>query len=107
MKKEALILFFTAILLFPFISSGSIDSEMQKITHYAEEYETGNVDYVQLRVYLSSAKEGLNQILGAKEMRDGGILKQEQIKNVLGEPTEETKWAWSESENNEKKLDES
>ena len=106
MKRRWLILFFTAILLFPFISSASIDSELQKMTHYAEEYETGNIDYVQFRVYLSSARESINEILGARGKHEGGILKQEQIKNALGEPDEETKWVWVEGEEGEKKLDE-
>lgn len=80
---------------------------MQKITHYAEEYETGNIDYTKLLVYLSSARQNLNSLLGASNEEYGGILKQEQIKNILGEPQDETKWAWVEGENRDKKLDSS
>ncbi len=103
--KKSLVIFFFVILLFPFILSASVDSEIQKLTHYAEEYETGNINYVQLRVYLSSVKENLNEILGARGRENDGILKQEQIENVLGEPSRETKWVWVEGEERETKLD--
>lgn len=91
------------VLLFPIISA-SIDSEIKKITHYAEEYETGNINYAQLVVKISSARQRLNEILGAIDI-EGGLLKQEQIKSSLGDPTQETKWVWIEEEHQEKKLD--
>ncbi len=85
--------------------SSSADSEIKKITHYAEEYEIGNIDYVKLLVYISASRQNLNEILGATNQQMGGILKQEQIKEILGESTEETKWVWSEGEEQDKKLD--
>jgi len=78
---------------------------MQKVTYYAEEYEIGNINYVQLIVYLSSIRENLNEIMGVVEKSEGGLLKQEQIRNVLGEPEEETKWVWVEKEEQEIKLE--
>ena len=33
-------------------STKTIDSEILKLTNYAEEYESGNINYVQLAVYL-------------------------------------------------------
>ena len=47
----------------------------------------------------------MNEVLGATGKEMGGILKEEQLKSVLGEPTEETKWVWSEGEEKEKKID--
>ncbi|MFH0711636.1 MAG: hypothetical protein V1889_00760 [archaeon] len=85
--------------------SNSAESEIKKVTHYAEEYETGNIDYVKLLVYISASRQNLNEILGATGMEMGGVLKQEQIKSVLGEATEETKWVWAEGEEQDKKLD--
>ena len=93
------------ILSVPIISAVSVDSEMKKITHYAEEYETGNIDYVKLMLYLSSARESLNEVLGATGKEIGGVVKQEQIRKVLGEPNEETKWVWVEGEEQDRKLD--
>ena len=95
-----LLLFFLAS-----VSATSVDDEFKKIANYAGEYETGNIDYVQLLVYSSSVREKMNEILGATGREMGGVLKQEQIKNILGEPLEETKWVWSEGENKEIRLD--
>ncbi|MEK6848122.1 MAG: hypothetical protein AABX65_00630 [Nanoarchaeota archaeon] len=110
-KREAIILLilFLAVFMLSFASalsnSSGINSDIQKVTSYAEDYETGNINYIQLMVYLSSIKQSLNQKLGAAEMRDGGLLKEEQIKEVLGEQFDETKWVWVEGENREKKFD--
>src|SRR3989344_6523499 len=87
------------------VSATSIDDEFKKIANYAGEYETGNIDYVQLLVYSSSVREKMNEILGATGREMGGVLKQEQIKKILGEALEETKWVWSEGENKEIRLD--
>src|SRR3989344_9466245 len=103
MKKRGLSILFSLILsLFLMASvlavSTSADSEIKSITHYAEEYEIGNIDYVKLLIYISASRQNLNEILGATEQQMGGALKQEKIKEILGEPTEETKWVWVEGE---------
>jgi len=95
MKKKVLIIVFALILfLSPLILASGIDSEIKKLTNYASEYETGNINYVQFLVYSSSVREKMNGILGATGKEMGGILKEEQLKSILGEPTEETKWVW-------------
>jgi hypothetical protein len=86
-------------------SATSVDDEFRKLANYAGEYETGNIDYVKLLVYSSSIKAKMNEILGATGKEIGGVLKQEQIREILGEPLEETKWVWSEGEEKEVKLD--
>ncbi len=93
------------LLLSTIISASSIDDEIQKITHYAEEYETGNINYIQLWVYTSAARQNLNEILGASGKEEGGLLKQEQLKPVLGEPREIRRWVWVEKEEREKRVD--
>jgi hypothetical protein len=87
------------------VSADSVDDEFKKLAHYAGEYETGNINYVQFIIYTSSIRGKMNEILGATGKEMGGILKEEQLKAVLGEPTEETKWVWSEGEEKEKKID--
>ncbi len=87
------------------ISAASVDNEFKKLAYYAGEYETGNIDYVQLLIYTSSIKGRMNEVLGAAGREIGGILKEDQLKSVLGESTEETKWVWSEGEEKEKKMD--
>lgn len=86
-------------------ASSAVDSEIQKITDYAEDFETGNINYIQLLVYSSAVRERVNAALGATNREMGGILKEEQLRSVLGEPTEKTKWAWVENEEREMKLD--
>ena len=96
------------ILLFSLalVSASEIDEQIQKLTYSAEEYETGNINYVQLLVYISAVREGLNEMFGASSKEMGGIIKEEQLKNVLGEPAELTGWVWVEESQHEKKLDE-
>ena len=105
MKRGGLVLLLAFILFLPVISSSSIDSEIQKITSYAEDYETGNINYVQLLVYTSSSREKMNNLLGVSGKEYGGILKQEQIESILGEPNERTRWVWVEGLENEAKFD--
>ncbi|MFH1918025.1 MAG: hypothetical protein ABIJ14_02920 [Nanoarchaeota archaeon] len=107
MKKGVLFFVLLMLILLPIASAGSVDSEMQKVTHYAEEFETGNINYVQFLVHLSSVRENLNEILGATGKEYGGIVKQEQVRAILGEPEKETKWVWVENEEREKKVESS
>ncbi|MFH1608093.1 MAG: hypothetical protein ABIA78_03085 [archaeon] len=105
MKKIGVMLV-CLILFLPVLLASSVDDEIQKITHYAEEYETGNIDYIKLMLYMSSAREGLNEVLGAKSKQFGGVVKQDKLTEVLGEANEKTKWVWVEGEEHDEKLDE-
>ncbi|MBI2045196.1 hypothetical protein HYT23_03995, partial [Candidatus Pacearchaeota archaeon] len=104
MKKIFLLVFFV-FLLSPLILASSVEDEIQRITHYAEEYETGNIDYAKLQLYLSSVRQDLNEILGVVDRDEGGLLNEEQIRKALGEPTEETSWVWVEGQEREKRLE--
>ena len=73
MKKRVVLFLLLALFLFPTILAGSPDAEIQKLTHYAEEYEIGNIDYVKLLVYISSVRESLNEELGATHNIWGGL----------------------------------
>src|SRR3989344_937948 len=99
MKKY--FVFLITVFLLAFISASSVDQEINRITHYAEEYETGNI------LYLSSVRQDLNEILGVTSREEGGLLNEEQIKKALGEPTENTNWVWVEGQEKEKRLDKS
>lgn len=89
------------------VSATGIDSEINKITSYAEEYESGNINYAQLLVYLSNTREKMNSVMGVIEKQEGGILKEEQLRAVLGKETEKTKWAWNERKMREEKQKDS
>ena len=109
MKKRAIIYscIIAIFIVLSFISAqevDSVESEIKKLTHYAEEYETGNIDYVQLVIYSGTVRERLQDIVGVIDTREGGILAEEQVRTILGTPTEETKWVWVEKEEQERKL---
>lgn len=110
MKREVIICscIITIFIVLSFISAqelDSVESEIKKLTHYAEEYETGNIDYVQLVLYSGVVREHLQTIAGVIDTREGGILAEEQVRHILGTPTEETKWVWVEKEEQERKID--
>lgn len=85
--------------------SSDIDSEMQKLTHYAKEYEVGNINYVQLMIHISAVRESMNELLGVTNRELGGVVKQEELEKVLGKPNEETRWVWVEGEDHDMRLD--
>ena len=105
MKKRGILVLAIVVLNLsvPFIFAG-IDDEINKLAHYAEEYETGNIDYIRLVLYTSSVREKLNEDFGAISREHGGIFKQEQIKKILGESNEVTRWVWVEKEERERIL---
>ena len=105
MKKIG-VLFLFSILFVSFVSAGSIDEEFQRLTHYAEEYEIGNINYPQLIVGIASARGKLSEMFGAVNMFEGGLLKQEEIEKILGSPSDMTRWVWVEGEDRDRKLDE-
>ncbi|MBS3089661.1 hypothetical protein J4461_02135 [Candidatus Pacearchaeota archaeon] len=108
-KRGLVALAFISALVFLSSNALSLDNtvegEIQKIVHYAEEYEIGNINFVELLVYASASRQRLTEILGVVSREEGGLFKEEQIRNVLGSPSEEMKWAWSDKEQKEKKLD--
>jgi hypothetical protein len=112
--KEVLPLVFLGVLILfscqTFVagaSTSSVEDEIKKIVYYAQEYETGNIKFVELLLYETSSRQKLNKILGVVNLEEGGLLKEEQIISILGAPTEETKWIWSEKEQNQKILSKS
>lgn len=107
--RRALLVLVTLLLVITLSSSAasdSIDTEIKKVTNYAEDYETGNINYAKLSVYISASREKLNEALGAVGREEGGLLKQEQLRPVLGKPTKETDWVWVEKEERETRIDE-
>jgi hypothetical protein len=101
-------IFLCFIFLFsiPIISADAVHDEMQRITSYAQEYEIGNINYVELTLYLSASRERLNQALGATDREKGGILMDSQLRQILGEPTERARWVWVQNEQREERVSE-
>lgn len=85
-------------------SASSIEPEIKKLTTYAQDYETGNINYVQFLAYSSAVREKINEALGATNKENGGVLNEGQLKSVFGEPTETTRWVWFENEQREENM---
>ena len=53
------------ILLLPCVSADSVDGEISKLVSYAEQYEVGDIEYLELLVKSSLVRENINEILGS------------------------------------------
>ena len=67
MKKGALMfcIFFGLIFSISQISAASVQAglikdEIKKLSHYAEDYESGNLNYMQFLTYLAETKQNIN-----------------------------------------------
>jgi hypothetical protein len=103
--KKLLPLLVILLFLFPTILASSVNDEIQKATHYAEEYETGSLTYVEFLLYVSSVRNNINKILGATHEHAGGFLTAEQLEEALGLPSRQTTWAWNEDIKSEERLE--
>lgn len=85
MKKRARLFLFSLVLILlismGFTSAAHFDSNFQKISNYAEEYEIGNINYAQFLVYLSAERQDMENYLGVK------FFSEDKIQAALGEPT--------------------
>ena len=107
MEKRAVVFLLALTLFAGFLgaaSAGEIDAPIQEITHYAEEYETGNINYAQMIVYITSSQQELAEAMGATSQGHDSVLQAGQLESAFGEPTEYTRYAWVDGENREKKL---
>ena len=105
MKKWVVFSFLFVLLILPMVYSSPVDEEIKKLTSYAQDYESGNINYAQFVVYISSVRQNLNEELGAISREEGGLFKEQQIESALGKSQRTTKWVWIESEEREKKLE--
>ena len=87
------------------IAANSVEQEIQRLAHYAQEYEIGNINYAQFSVYLASVQEHLNEAMGASQRDHEDILKAAQLESALGPPTEKARWVWVEKEDREMRFD--
>ncbi|MBN2367448.1 hypothetical protein JXC34_00390 [Candidatus Woesearchaeota archaeon] len=111
MKKRgfgSLVLF--VILLCSLVSADSVDDKIDKIVDYAEQYELGKINYLQLVVFGSTIREEINNDLGQEYAVEGDWvhrgLSLEDAKKLFGQPTEMTSWVWVINEEHEEYLDE-
>lgn len=103
MKRVWCLVIIGLLLLIPSIfAADSFNNEIKKITYYAGEYETGNINYAQFLVYSNSIIGKIDEVIGTAFLN--GVSEQDEIRSTLGEPSDETKTVWS-NYNEEMKLD--
>ena len=90
----------------------SVRDKIDEVQGYAQQFENGDINYLQLRVYTSYIRESVNRMLGNKhfemskeeEFYEG--LTEEDVESIFGEPTDQTRWVWVENKHESVMLDE-
>ncbi|MBW2974080.1 hypothetical protein KY366_00020, partial [Candidatus Woesearchaeota archaeon] len=111
MKKGVIVLLFLILFsLTSLVSAGVIDQKINSIVHYAEQYELGKIDYLQLIVYGNTIREEINSQLGQEYRVEGDWVhrgfSEEDVKKLFGQPTEMTSWVWVVNEEHDEYVDE-
>ena len=106
-----LVLIIFLLVLFPIVhaqvpDASEINEKISSIVHYAEEYEIGNIDYLQLNVYGHKIRADLNLMLGGSIGEEWARIPQENIEKTFGQPTEYTNWIWRDDKHLHNRLDE-
>ncbi len=101
MKKYLLLL--AILLLIPLVSAESVDEEISKLVSYAEQYEMGNLNYLELQIYSSLQRSKVNSLLGSFQWEENGPegITSEAAENYFGSPKGYTKYAWDIKSNKE------
>jgi hypothetical protein len=105
MKKIIIIL--AIFLLLPLAMAQTVDESISNLVANAEQYELGNINYMELVAYNGIVRENINQELGSVHQEDGpSAVSLESIEDYFGTPSEYTRHAWNSRENKEAMLDE-
>jgi len=90
--------------------SADIDDNINNIAGYAEDYEMGKINYLQLVVYGNTIREEINNELGQEYVVEGDWvhrgLSQEDVTNLFGQPTGWTNWVRIINKDREERIDE-
>ncbi|MFH1209654.1 MAG: hypothetical protein V1663_02605 [archaeon] len=94
------------------INSSDIEAKINSIITYAERYEAGVIDYLQLIIHANSIREEINEMLGEDafeiivENESRGLgLTEEAVRNIFGDPTYYEEWVWVENLEQDMKID--
>src|SRR3989338_180042 len=106
--KSKIIISLLIILLIPLTSAQTVDAEISHLIGYAEQYEMGNIDYLELLIQGSLTRNKVNKILGSfnQEERGPSGITADAAEQFFGVPKGYTKQAWSSSTDKNTKLEE-
>ena len=95
------------LIIIPTVAA-SVDEQIDTLVSYAELYETGDINYLELQVQTGIARQEINEILGSFEFEDhgpGGITS-EAAEQYFGTPEKYTDWAWDVANDDDVQLEE-
>src|SRR3989338_11220614 len=106
--KSKIIISLLIILLIPLTSAQTVDAEISHLIGYAEQYEMGNIDYLELLIQGSLTRNKVNKILGSfnQEERGHSGITADAAEQFFGVQKGYTKQAWSSSTDKNTKLEE-
>lgn len=92
----------------PFVTADSVDGEISQLVSYAEQYEVGDLEYLELLVQASLIRENVNEILGSFRWDEHGSqgITAEAAEQYFGLPDGYTKKVWDTYNDEEIKLEE-
>ncbi|MEE9323129.1 MAG: hypothetical protein V3U72_01155, partial [Candidatus Aenigmarchaeota archaeon] len=109
MRKILLASLPVLLILAPLVSAevdiSEIEDKIDSIAHYAEEYEVGNINYLQLTVYSHKIAADLHLMLGGGIGPEWGRIPVESIERAFGTPTDYTNWLWVENNQRDMRID--
>jgi len=109
MRKVLLIL--VILLILPIVYADSIHDKINSIVKYGEQYEMGQISYLQMIVHSNALRQEINEMLSEKiEIEFDGHIEygatEEEMRRMFGEPTDLSPWAWLVHEEKKIRIDE-
>lgn len=92
-------------------SADSIGDKINSIVRYGEQYEMGQISYLQMIVHSNVLRHDINEMLSEKiEVQIDGPVKygatEEEMRTIFGAPADITPWVWVAHEDREMRIDE-
>ncbi len=92
-------------------NADSIDDKINSIVKYGEQYEMGQISYLQMIVHSSVLRQDINEMLSEKiEVHVGGPVEygatEEEMRRIFGAPVDISPWVWDVQEEKEIRIDE-
>src|SRR3989338_6779392 len=108
MVKINILLILLSIILLPLVSAQTVDEEVSKIISSAEQYEMGNLDYLELLIQASLTRDEVNELLGSFTIEEHGHsgISADAAEQYFGVPKGYTSSAWSSSTDENVDLEE-
>ncbi|MFH1711445.1 MAG: hypothetical protein ABH840_03995, partial [Nanoarchaeota archaeon] len=92
-------------------NADSIDDKINSVVKYGEQYEMGQISFLQMLVHSSVLRRDINEMLSEKiEVHVGGPVEygatEEEMRRIFGAPADITPWVWVVNEDRDMRIDE-